>query len=600
MLVTETRYVWNAKMPEWGYGLVRSINGKKLDILFESGGRRLLRQDFAALEEVDPSNIDEDSPLHDRLQWRRLESQKAFRAEFGRMLTRFLEIFPQGFADPEFAEVERAYKLKAIAYAGEHFTAEALAATRESGGAAAIIEQIMAATDMTTLIHPRLERPKLASIPAGEHDAFVDAFINLLHGAEDYDQRLTDFAAFLLPFGASKWTIATYFGFLFRPDSHPFVSPNVVRYAGKALLRELHYTAHPTPRTWLRIVELYDDVRDRLTAEGHAPTDTIDTQTFLWLGGPGYEQARTWRERQADPSTPEAVLDSPARPAPVKSKTTRIRKAKTTITKATPLKTMAPKTTASTLPKPPKTTRLRKVARSAAAPVVRTWTEADYIATVDAYFWMQEQEKQSRPFDRAEVYQDLELGALSEHPSQEIRRAMLHISGALAEVNRPHLTWLAPSANPDAELLAALVPVVRARLTEARKLYAPTAETEQLFERSHTISKRLFRRPSGRRHPEKTTQTITVWSRDPAVRAWVMRRANETCEFCSDQVKYTDTHGTFLKLFNPQPFITGGIDTVENTTALCPNCLQVAQSGHKHTAFIELLYSRVSELARDV
>ena len=26
----EKRYVWNAKMPEWGYGLVRSKVGKKL------------------------------------------------------------------------------------------------------------------------------------------------------------------------------------------------------------------------------------------------------------------------------------------------------------------------------------------------------------------------------------------------------------------------------------------------------------------------------------------------------------------------------------------------------------------------------------------
>ena len=93
------QYVWNAKMPEWGYGLVRTITGKKLDILFEHGGRRLRRRDFAALEEVDPASIADDSPLNDRKQWRRLETQKAFRAEFGRMLSRFLEIFPQGFAD---------------------------------------------------------------------------------------------------------------------------------------------------------------------------------------------------------------------------------------------------------------------------------------------------------------------------------------------------------------------------------------------------------------------------------------------------------------------------------------------------------------------
>lgn len=591
MAAVAARYVWNAKMPEWGYGLVRSVNGKKLDILFESGGRRLLRQDFAALEDVDPSSIDDDSPLHDRKQWRRLESQKAFRAEFGRMLTRFLEIFPQGFADPEFEAVERTYKLQAIAYAGEHFTAEALAATREAGGSAAIIEQIMAATTMTNLIHPRWERAKLAAIPEDAYDAFADAFINLLHGSDEYAQRLTDFGDFLAPYSAGKWTIATYFGFLFRPDSFPFVAPNSVRYAAKALKREIYYTAQPNPRTWLRIVELYADVRDRLTAEGHAPADTVDIQTFLWIGGPGYEQAQAWRAQQADPDAPDAVLDSPARPEPVKPRATKARKAK-----ATPK--AAAKTEAAAKPRTITRKAVRKV-QAPAAPVARSWSAEDYTAAVEAYFWMQDQEKQSQPFDRAEVYKDLEVGALSGLSSQDLRRTMLHISAALVEVSRPALTWLEPPTAPDAELLAVLVPLVRVRLTEARKLYAPTAEQEELLERSHTIAQRLSRKPAGLRHPEKTTHTVTVWQRDPAVRAWVLRRASGACEYCSDKVQYADIHHSFLKLFNLRSFVTGGSDTVENTVALCPNCFQVAEFGNNRTIFVEVLYNKLSELVRE-
>ena len=586
MAAVAKRYVWNAKMPEWGYGLVRSVNGKKLDILFESGGRRLLRQDFAALEEVDPSSIGEDSPLHDRKQWRRLESQKAFRAEFGRMLTRLLEIFPQGFADPEFAAVERTYKLQAIAYASEHFTEAALAATRSAGGSAAIIEQIMTAAGMTNLLHPRLERAKLASIPEDAHDSFADAFINLLHGPDDYARRLTDFGAFLHPYGGGKWTIASYFGFLLRPDACPFVAPNSVRYAAKALKREIYYTALPNPRTWLRIVELYADVCDRLTAEGHAPADTVDIQTFLWICGPGYEQAQAWRAQQADPDAPDAVLDSPARPAPVKPKSTRTRAVKA-------------KTETKTKTKP--RTIIRKASRKSrtpAAPVARTWGAEDYSAAVDAYFWMQNQEKQSRPFERSEVYKDLEVGALLGLSSQDLRRTMLHISAALVEVNRPALTWLAPPSSPDTELLAVLVPLVRARLTETRTIYAPTAVLETLHERSHTIGQRLARLPAGLLHPEKTTQTVTAWQRDPAVRAWVLRRADGACEYCSDPVQYADTHSTFLKLFNPRSFITGGPDSVDNTVALCPNCFQVGELGNNRTIFVEVLYNKLSVLSR--
>jgi hypothetical protein len=579
------RYVWNARMPEWGYGLVRSVTGKKLDILFEHGGRRLLRQDFADLEEVDPESIDDDSPLHDRKQWRRLESQKAFQAEFGRMLARFLEVFPGGFTDPRYIASERDYKLKAIAFAGEHLTAEALEQTRQSGGSAAIVEAILSATTLTNLIHPRWERSLLSAIPEAHHDALADAFINLLHGADDYAQRLTDFARLLAEFRAGKWTIATYFGFLLRPDEHPFVKPDAVRYAAKALQQELHYTAQPNPRTWRNIVRLYADVGARLTAEGHPPADTIDIQTFLWVGGPGYEQA-------------SVGLEATEAPAPVAAEAAEPEEAAEPAEPAEPAEATAEE---------PAEEEDREVGiavsiapAAPAAPRRRRWTDADHGEVIAAYFWMQDQERQSRPLDRGEVYEDLETGALAGHDSQEIRRAMLHVSAALVEIGRPHLRWLAPPASPDADLTERLVPLVRARLTEARKLYAPTELPDELLERSHAISVGgLTRCPPGRRHPEKTTQTVTVWRRDPAVRAWVIRRAASTCEHCGTPSPYVDRFGAFLQLFNPRPFSAGGSDTVENTAAICPNCLHLAELGFNRPGMLEQLYQNVSELVRE-
>ena len=554
------RYVWNSKMPEWGYGLVRTVAGKKLDILFEHGGRRLLRRDFAALEDVDPASIADDSPLHDRKQWRRLETQKAFRAEFGRMLSRFLEIFPKGFADSDLAANEREYKLKAIAYAQANLTAEALAATREEGGDAAVFETIMAAVELTNLIHPRWERTKLAGIPEDERGAVIDAFINLLHGEEEYARRLTDFYKSIVDYGAGKWTICSYFGFIFQPEAHPFVRPADVRYAAKALKQEIHYAAQPNPRTLRAIEQLYADVRERLIAEGHAPTDTIDIQTFLWVGGPGYEKYREAREK-------DGGIPIPADPKPVKKK----RKSRTVASKP-----------------------------AAAAPEKKDWSDQERTESVEAYFWMQEQEKQARNFDRNVLYASLEAGPLKGHSSQEIRRIMLHISAALIDVNRPYLEWLAAPQSPDAELLAALIPVVRARLTDAWKLRAPTADHDALLQCSHTIAteRGLPRAPAGRRKPEKATLEVATWKSDPAVRAWVLRRANNCCEGCGEPARYIDPLGTFFKMFRLQPFAEGGMDTIENTAALCPNCFQEAEYGPHRTAFLERLCNRVPELQR--
>jgi 5-methylcytosine-specific restriction protein A len=552
-------------MPEWGYGLVRTVSGKKLDILFEHGGRRLLRRDFASLEDVDPANIAEDSPLNDRKQWRRLETQKAFRAEFGRMLNRFLEIFPQGFADEDLAANERDDKLKAIAYAQEHLTAEAIAATREEGGDEAVFETILAAVDLTTLIHPRLERSKLAGIPEDERGAVIDAFINLLHGEEEYARRLTDFYKVVSEYGAGKWTICSYFGFIFQPEAHPFVRPADVRYAAKALKQEIHYAAQLNPRTLRAIEQLYIDVRDRLLVEGQAPADTIDIQTFLWVGGPGYDKYREWRDKK---NAESGIAPTLADPKPAKKKRKKRAAASKPAATATPEK--------------------------------KVWSDQERFDAVEAYFWMQEQEKQARKFDRNALYATLESDVLKGHTSQEIRRIMLHISAALIDVNRPHLEWLAAPTSPDAEMLAALIPLVRARLTDAWKLRAPTADHDELLQRSHTIATERGqpRAPAGRRKPEKTTIEQTTWKSDPAVRAWVLNRANNCCEGCGDPALYTDPLGTFFKLFRLQPFAEGGTDTIENTAALCPNCYQLAEYGPERTAFLERLCNRVPELMR--
>ena len=64
-----SRFVWNKKCPEWGIGVVLRAEGRKIEVLFRSGGRRLLHDDHALLEDVPDSQVPADSQLRDESCW---------------------------------------------------------------------------------------------------------------------------------------------------------------------------------------------------------------------------------------------------------------------------------------------------------------------------------------------------------------------------------------------------------------------------------------------------------------------------------------------------------------------------------------------------
>lgn len=73
--------------------------------------------------------------------------------------------------------------------------------------------------------------------------------------------------------------------------------------------------------------------------------------------------------------------------------------------------------------------------------------------------------------------------------------------------------------------------------------------------------------------PEQFVVMTRVFKRNPDVIAEVLLRANGVSEGCHNPAPFLRADGRpFLEVHHQQPLAAGGADTVENATALCPNC----------------------------
>jgi 5-methylcytosine-specific restriction enzyme A len=73
--------------------------------------------------------------------------------------------------------------------------------------------------------------------------------------------------------------------------------------------------------------------------------------------------------------------------------------------------------------------------------------------------------------------------------------------------------------------------------------------------------------------PGERTVIAKRFERDPNVVLWVKRRANGICQLCQSHAPFVTKQGDpFLETHHIIPLGQDGMDTIENTVALCPNC----------------------------
>jgi hypothetical protein len=80
-------------------------------------------------------------------------------------------------------------------------------------------------------------------------EAFSPLFVDLLYG-NNFDASFDDLTSLLVPAGAAKWTILTYWPFILFPDRHMFMKPEIAQDSARRLGDDFGYESRPSSKIY--------------------------------------------------------------------------------------------------------------------------------------------------------------------------------------------------------------------------------------------------------------------------------------------------------------------------------------------------------------
>ena len=211
------------------------------------------------------------------------------RREALRARRKFLRIFPGGFRDEDYVDLERAYKWNAhLAWqaALDRNSFRKLLADGEFQRIAATAVRIESKTNLLFSFEKMALRDAVKS-PAGAK-AFAVALYDLLHGPGPLERRFSGWIEAIahLPRRQTRvltWPLATVFGFIAQPETHFFLKPMVTREAARRYGETLPYASRPSWPLYRALLDFVGGVRRDI--RDLRPRDMIDMQSFLWIQG---------------------------------------------------------------------------------------------------------------------------------------------------------------------------------------------------------------------------------------------------------------------------------------------------------------------------
>jgi 5-methylcytosine-specific restriction protein A len=119
------------------------------------------------------------------------------------------------------------------------------------------------------------------------------------------------------------------------------------------------------------------------------------------------------------------------------------------------------------------------------------------------------------------------------------------------------------------------------RLLAGQPLHLEEKKTQALFlnrisrrnrQLTDTQLKQIEHKPRTVQVPTHTAERV-IYSRDPDIVLYALRRANGFCELCEQRAPFNNREGLpFLEVHHIVYLSRGGYDTIDNVAALCPNC----------------------------
>jgi len=206
-----------------------------------------------------------------------------------RCRSKFLGYFSDGFADAEYCDLERNYKLRAH----ERWMAELNQATFrkliKSGDYRKIAAVAVAIESRTNLLFS-FEKMALRDAVKSSADAraFAVGLYEFLHGRSSLESRFEAWCEVVagLPRKQTRvltWPVATVMGFIAQPDLHFFLKPTVTRTGAEKYGLPLHYHSRPNWETYEELISIAKRIKADL--RDLRPRDMIDIQSFLWVMG---------------------------------------------------------------------------------------------------------------------------------------------------------------------------------------------------------------------------------------------------------------------------------------------------------------------------
>jgi hypothetical protein len=287
--------------PEWGLGKILEVRANRVTVHFRSdvdSESRVIATNHCALEIA----TEQSDPILDNLPLFRdgRFEVKAKRVTFEDGIRRFLEIFPGGFADPNYlgsntlarADVgERNYKWEAhVRYveALGNGKAEVLLST---GNIEELTQRaLMVTTKQMNLLSP-FEAMAFRDGLMGSRNAAVGFFAALCPFIEATAPREDLFASLVdaleaLPVERGKarvatWPVVTLLPFLARPDRFMFLKPEPTSECAARMRFDLQYTSELRWLTYKKLMHLGSQLLERLRPLG--ARDYIDVQSFIWV-----------------------------------------------------------------------------------------------------------------------------------------------------------------------------------------------------------------------------------------------------------------------------------------------------------------------------
>ena len=190
---------------------------------------------------------------------------------------RFLHWFAGGFQSPAYIADERDYKLVAKQRLEETTPLEE-AATGSGHG-----EAVLAAYRRTNLLYP-VEKTRLQALLRGpDADTFIRAAARFALG--EGKLALSAMERVLRPHDNAKWTVVTYLPFLWRPEEHIFLKPEVTKDFAARVQHGLEHDYDSELRldVYESLLDLAGGIRQQFGDLG--PRDMIDVQSVIWVVG---------------------------------------------------------------------------------------------------------------------------------------------------------------------------------------------------------------------------------------------------------------------------------------------------------------------------